>query len=40
MVEILLDVFVEDWLIIFDEDGVLVGMNWNVNFEGKELELL
>ncbi|ABQ20047.1 DUF2750 domain-containing protein [Vibrio cholerae] len=38
VVEIPLDVFVEDWLITLDEDGVLVGTNWNANLEGKELE--
>ncbi|RXJ71854.1 hypothetical protein CS022_14905 [Veronia nyctiphanis] len=36
--EIPLDVFIEDWLITLDEDGVLVGINWNKNLEGKELE--
>ncbi|ASK55571.1 DUF2750 domain-containing protein [Vibrio tarriae] len=40
VVEIPLDVFVEDWLITLDEDGVLVGTNWNANLEGKELEPL
>ncbi|TXX96655.1 DUF2750 domain-containing protein [Vibrio mimicus] len=38
VVEIPLDVFVEDWLITLDEDGVLVGSNWNASLEGKELE--
>ncbi len=38
VVEIPLDVFVEDWLITLDEDGVLGGTNWNANLEGKELE--
>ncbi|AMG04305.2 hypothetical protein SX4_1725 [Vibrio mimicus SX-4] len=38
VVEIPLDVFVEDWLITLDEDGVLVGPNWNASLEGKELE--
>ncbi|CZF83137.1 hypothetical protein RN22_07155 [Grimontia sp. AD028] len=36
--EIPLDVFVEDWLITLDEDGVLVGTNWNAELEGKEVE--
>lgn len=36
--EIPLDVFVEDWLITLSEDGVLVGINWNEQLEGKELE--
>ncbi len=36
--EIPLDVFVQDWLITLDEDGVLVGINWNSALEGKELE--
>jgi len=38
VVEIPFDVFVEDWLITLDEDGVLVGLNWNAGLEGKELE--
>lgn len=36
--EIPLDVFVEDWLVTLAEDGVLVGINWNSELEGKELE--
>ncbi len=36
--EIPLDVFVEDWLITLSEDGVLVGVNWNAQLEGKEIE--
>ncbi|PKF48875.1 DUF2750 domain-containing protein [Enterovibrio nigricans] len=36
--EIPLDVFVENWLITLDEDGVLVGTNWNSELEGKEIE--
>ncbi|MGF1768849.1 DUF2750 domain-containing protein [Enterovibrio makurazakiensis] len=36
--EIPLDVFVQDWLITLDEDGVLVGINWNAELEGKEIE--
>ncbi|MFD2176894.1 DUF2750 domain-containing protein [Veronia pacifica] len=36
--EIPLDVFVEDWLLTLDEDGVLVGTNWNQSLEGKEIE--
>lgn len=38
VLEIPLDIFVEDWLITLDEDGVLVGINWNANLDGKELE--
>ncbi|WP_441257548.1 DUF2750 domain-containing protein [Vibrio sp. Vf1514] len=38
VLEIPLDIFVEDWLITLDEDGVLVGINWNENLDGKELE--
>ncbi len=38
VVEIPLDVFVEDWLITLDEDGVLVGTNWNAELDGKEIE--
>ncbi|WP_299018044.1 DUF2750 domain-containing protein [uncultured Photobacterium sp.] len=33
-----LDVFVEDWMITLSEDGVLVGVNWNEQLEGTELE--
>nr|WP_086939976.1 DUF2750 domain-containing protein [Thaumasiovibrio occultus] len=36
--QIPLDVFVEDWMITLSEDGVLVGLNWNAELEGKELE--
>lgn len=36
--QIPLDVFVEDWLITLAEDGILVGVNWNANLEGKEIE--
>ncbi|MDR9826608.1 DUF2750 domain-containing protein [Vibrio sp. FNV 38] len=38
VLEIPLDIFVEDWLITLDEDGVLVGPNWNEKLEGKEVE--
>lgn len=38
VVEIPLDVFVEDWLLTLDEDGILVGTNWNANLEGREIE--
>lgn len=38
IVEIPLDIFVEDWLITLAEDGVLIGINWNSELEGKELE--
>jgi len=38
VLEIPLDIFVEDWLITLDEDGVLVGTNWNATLEGKEVE--
>lgn len=30
--------FVENWLAGMDEDGVLVGPNWNANLEGLEVE--
>lgn len=36
--EIPLDVFVEEWLKTLSEDGVLLGLNWNSQLEGKELE--
>lgn len=38
VLEIPLDIFVEDWLITLDEDGVLIGTNWNASLEGKEVE--
>ncbi len=38
VLQIPLDIFVEDWLLTLAEDGVLVGVNWNANLEGKELE--
>ncbi|USD66498.1 DUF2750 domain-containing protein [Vibrio sp. SCSIO 43136] len=38
VLEIPLDIFVEDWLLTLDEDGVLVGTNWNDQLEGKEME--
>lgn len=30
--------FVEDWLAGMDEDGVLVGPNWNADLDGLEVE--
>ncbi|MGR5488842.1 DUF2750 domain-containing protein, partial [Vibrio alfacsensis] len=33
-----LDIFVEDWLLTLDEDGVLIGTNWNSQLDGKEME--
>ncbi|HUL10912.1 MAG TPA: DUF2750 domain-containing protein [Methylococcaceae bacterium] len=33
-----LEEFVEDWLAGMDEDGVLVGPNWNADLEGLEVE--
>ncbi|KMV29253.1 DUF2750 domain-containing protein [Photobacterium swingsii] len=36
--ELPLDIFVEDWMITLAEDGVLVGLNWNDQLEGGELE--
>ncbi len=30
--------FVENWLTGMDEDGLLVGPNWNANMEGLEVE--
>ena len=38
VLEIPLDIFVEDWLMTLAEDGVLVGVNWNAQLQGKELE--
>ncbi|MCG7499989.1 DUF2750 domain-containing protein [Vibrio sp. Of7-15] len=38
VLQIPLDIFVEDWMITLSEDGVLVGINWNENLEGKEME--
>lgn len=38
VLEIPLDIFVEDWLLTLDEDGVLVGTNWNAQLDGKEVE--
>ncbi|PWI34126.1 DUF2750 domain-containing protein [Vibrio albus] len=38
VVEIPLDIFVEDWLITLSEDAVLIGVNWNAELEGKEVE--
>ncbi|MFC3024619.1 DUF2750 domain-containing protein [Vibrio zhugei] len=38
VVSIPLDVFIEDWLVTLDEDGVLIGPNWNQNLDGKEVE--
>ncbi len=38
VVEIPLDIFVEDWMITLNEDGVLIGTNWNADLEGKEVE--
>ncbi|WP_117235425.1 DUF2750 domain-containing protein [Vibrio maerlii] len=38
VLEIPLDIFTEDWLLTLAEDGVLVGVNWNDQLEGKELE--
>ncbi len=37
-VEIGLDEFVDQWLHEMEEDGVLVGPNWNANMEGLEIE--
>ncbi len=36
--ELPLDIFLEDWMITLAEDGVLVGLNWNQDLEGLELE--
>ncbi|CAH0525907.1 DUF2750 domain-containing protein [Vibrio hippocampi] len=38
VLQIPLDIFVEDWLLTLDEDGVLIGTNWNSQLEGKEME--
>ncbi len=37
-VSVTLEEFVEDWLVGMDEDGVLVGPNWNDQLEGLEVE--
>lgn len=36
--ELPLDIFLEDWMLTLAEDGVLVGLNWNAELEGVELE--
>ncbi|ASK79801.1 hypothetical protein CF386_12220 [Paraphotobacterium marinum] len=33
-----LDMFLQDWMVTFTEDETLVGLNWNLNLEGEELE--
>ena len=33
-----LEDFVENWLVGMDEDGTLVGPNWNADLEGLEIE--
>ena len=33
-----LDSFIQDWMLTFSEDETLVGLNWNLNLEGEELE--
>ena len=39
-VAIVLDEFIDDWLPGMDEDKLLVGVNWNAEFEGDETEPL
>ncbi len=36
--QIPLDLFVQEWLVTLDEDNVLLGINWNSELEGKEME--
>ena len=36
----MLDEFIDDWLPGMDEDKLLVGVNWNAEFEGDETEPL
>ncbi|UJF18328.1 DUF2750 domain-containing protein [Vibrio sp. SS-MA-C1-2] len=38
VLEIPLDIFVQDWLVTLSEDGVLLGLNWNAQLEGVEIE--
>jgi hypothetical protein len=38
VIEIPLDIFVEDWLITLSEDDVLIGIDWDENLLGAELE--
>lgn len=38
VIEIPLDIFVEDWLITLSEDDVLVGIDWDENLLGAELD--
>lgn len=40
IIPIALEEFLEDWLPGLHEDIVLVGINWNKNFEGSESEPL
>ncbi|WP_434361193.1 DUF2750 domain-containing protein [Parasalinivibrio latis] len=37
-VSIPFDMFINEWLMTLAEDGVLVGLNWNAELEGEELE--
>ena len=40
LVAIALDEFMDDWLTGMHEDVILVGVNWNQNLEGREVEPL
>ncbi|MGL5223106.1 MAG: DUF2750 domain-containing protein, partial [Plesiomonas shigelloides] len=33
-----LNLFMNEWLLTLTEDGVLLGLNWNADLEGDELE--
>lgn len=33
-----LDVFTQEWLVTLDEDGVLLGINWDAELQGQEIE--
>ncbi|AVQ86903.1 DUF2750 domain-containing protein [Plesiomonas shigelloides] len=36
--QIPLNLFMNEWLLTLTEDGVLLGLNWNADLEGDELE--
>ncbi len=40
VVPIALEEFLEDWLVGMHEDVILVGVNWNADMEGDEVEPL
>jgi hypothetical protein len=37
VIEIPLDIFVEDWLLTFDEEDVLIALDWDEQLEGAEM---